>query len=216
MYGRGTLYDNARRFVIDTLSGRFSGQEGGVARSDAIGKLGLNPDQRAALEQFANLTAGINQRTLKAASGPGSVSDAEQRANKEANLQYVERLEPMMVVNELFRSQFTSDLAAAKADALNRGEFKTRKEFDAYWNKESAKLTEQYAGIYKARLQMLKPYLEAVQKNPSDESALQRRRDAIMHSMTVYPAPEYNVQTGKWDYKTDNARKAAMNAVLGR
>jgi hypothetical protein len=121
-----------------------------------------------------------------------------------------------MVVNELFRSQFTSDLAAAKADALNRGQFKTRKEFDSYWNQESGKLTKQYAGIYKARLEMLRPYLEAVQKNPGDEVALQRRRDAIIHSMNVYPAPEYNNQTGKWDYKTDNARKAAMNAALGR
>lgn len=216
MYGQGTQYDNARRFILDSLSGRFSGQEGGAARADELGKIALNPNEKAALAEFANLTANINQRTLKAASGPGSVSDAEQRANKEANLQYVERLEPMMVVNELFRSQFTSDLAAAKADALNRGQFKTRKEFDTYWNQESSKLTKQYAGIYKARLEMLKPYLDAVQKNPSDATALQRRRDAIMHSMNVYPAPEYNVQTGKWDYKTDNARKAAMNAVLGR
>lgn len=216
MYGQGTQYDNARRFILDSLSGRFSGQEGGAARADELGKINLNPNEKAALAEFANLTANINQRTLKAASGPGSVSDAEQRANKEANLQFVERLEPMMVVNELFRSQFTSDLAAAKADALNRGQFKTRKEFDTYWNTESAKLTKQYGAIYKARLEMLKPYLEAVQKNPGDATALQRRRDAIMHSMTVYPAPEYNVQSGKWDYKTDNARKAAMNAVLGR
>lgn len=216
MYGQGTQYDNARRFILDSLSGRFSGQEGGAARADELGKINLNPNEKAALAEFANLTMNINQKTLRAASGPGAVSDAEQRANKEANLQFVERLEPMMVVNELFRSQFTSDLAAAKADALNRGDFKTRKEFDTYWNTESAKLTKQYGAIYKARLEMLKPYLEAVQKNPGDATALQRRRDAIMHSMTVYPAPEYNVQTGKWDYKTDNARKAAMNAVLGR
>jgi hypothetical protein len=216
MYGKGTQYDNARRFILDSLSGRFSGSEGGAQRADELGKIALNPNEKAALAEFANLTANINQRTLKAASGPGAVSDAEQRANKEANLQYVERLEPMMVVNELFRSQFTSDLAAAKADALNRGQFKTRKEFDSYWNQESGKLTKQYAGIYKARLEMLRPYLEAVQKNPGDEVALQRRRDAIIHSMNVYPAPEYNNQTGKWDYKTDNARKAAMNAALGR
>lgn len=216
MYGKGTQYDNARRFILDTLSGRFSGQEGGAQRADELGKIALNPNEKAALSEFANLTANINQKTLRAASGPGAVSDAEQRANKEANLQFVERLEPLMVVNELNRSQFNSDLAAAKADFLNRNQFNTRKSFDSAWNTEQAKLVKQYEGIYKARLAYLKPYLEAVQKNPGDEAAIQRRRDAIMHSMNVYPAPEYDVQTGKWDYKTANARKAAMSSVLGR
>ena len=216
LYGQGTQYDNARRFILDSLSGRFSGQEGGAARADELGRINMNPNEKAALAEFANLTASINQKTLKVNSGAGPVSDAEQRANKEANLQYVERLEPMMVVNELTRSQFTSDLANAKANFLNQGQYKTRQEFDTAWNKEQSKLTQQYEGIYKARLNMLKPFLEAVQANPKDTTALQRRRDAIMHSINVYPAPEYNVQTGKWDYKTENARNAAMRTVLGR
>jgi hypothetical protein len=216
LYGQGTQYDNARRFILDSLSGRFSGQEGGVARSEELGRINMNPNEKAALAEFANLTASINQKTLKAASGAGSVSDAEQRSNKEANLQYVERLEPMMVVNELTRSQFTGDLANAKANFLNQGQYKTRQEFDTAWNKEQNKLVQQYEGIYKARLNMLKPFLEAVQQNPSDATALQRRRDAIMHSINVYPAPEYNIQTGKWDYKTENARNAAMRMVIGR
>jgi hypothetical protein len=216
LYGKGTQYDNALKFLRDSLSGRFSGQEGGIARSDEINKITQNPNERAALAEFANLTASINQRTLKANSGAGPVSDAEQRANKEANLQYVESLEPMMVVNELTRSQFTSDLANAKANFLNQGQYKTRQEFDTAWSKEQSKLTQQYEGIYKARLNMLKPFLDAVQKNPEDTAALQRRRDAIIRSIDVYPAPEYNTQTGKWDYKTENARNAAMRMVLGR
>ena len=215
--GTGSQYDTARRFIIDSISGRYSGQEGGKERSDDLAKMtGMNQNQRDAIAEFANLTAGVNQKTLKANSGAGSISDAEQRTNKESNIQYVERGGPLMVVNELTRSQFTSDLNNAKADFLNRGQYKTRQEFDTAWNKESSKLVKQYEGIYKGRVGMLKPYLDAVEKNPNDTTALQRRRDAIAHSMTVYPAPEYDVQTGKWDYKTDNARKAAMNAVLGR
>jgi hypothetical protein len=170
-------------------------------------------------KEWANLTATVNQQTLKLTAGAGSVSEAEQRANREANMTYVERLEPMMVVSELFRSQLESDLKVAKREFLNTGQFNTNKQFENAWNKEQAKITEQYKGISAARLAYLKPYLEAVDKAPNDKArdiALDKRRNAIMNSMKAFPPPEYNVQTGKWDYKTDNARKAAMQSVLGR
>ena len=214
--GSGTEYDKARRFIIDSLSGEFSGTEGGQKRAEALRSVGLNQNDREDIDAIAKLNEGINQKTLKLAAGPGAVSDAEQQSNRAANLQYIERSGPMLVVNEMTRTQFSGDLANAKADLLNRGQYKTRQEFDSAWNKEQSKLVKQYESIYKGRLGMLKPYLDAVEKNPNDATALQRRKDAIMHSLTVYPAPEYNVQSGKWDYKTENARKAAMNAVLGR
>jgi hypothetical protein len=221
LIGKGTQYDNARRFVLDTLSGRFSGSEGGAERATELGKLGLSETEKSAITEFANLTQSINQKTLREAAGPGAVSDAEQRANKQANITFIERTDPGMAVNELYRSQFYGDLAAAKADMLNKGQYKTRKEFDTAWSKKQGEYIKQYEGIYAARINLIKPFNDEYQKlvdqnGPKDkiEAALARRRDAIRYGMELYPPPAYDSSTGTMKFATPNARNAAAKALL--
>jgi hypothetical protein len=218
--GKGTEYDNARRFILDTLSGRFSGSEGGAERATELGKLSLSAPERAAIEEFANLTQSINQKTLRDAAGPGAVSDAEQRANKQANITFIERTDPAMAVNELYRSQFYGDLSAAKADMLNKGQYKTRKEFDTAWSQKQSQYIKQYEGIYAARINLIKPFNDAYEQARKDndkekmEKALERRRDAIRYGMELYPPPAYDSSTQTMKFATPNARNAAAKALL--
>ena len=40
-------------------------------------------------------------------------------------------------------------------------------------------------------------------------------RNASVAAFKTYPTPDYNPQTGKWDYKTKEAKMAAMRAIAG-
>jgi hypothetical protein len=216
MNGTGDQYTKAQQIIRDIATGAY-GAEDKMRLSDDIRKLSIPQPQQDALQEYANLNTTINKETLKANSGGGSVSDAEQRANKEANLGFIEKYTPFAALNGLASSQYTGDLARFKADYANmHPEYKTRQQFDSAWNKEQAKLIKQYEAVYKARLNMVKPFADASTKNPNDPQAIARYRDAVLHSFTAYPVPDYNPQSGRWDYKTSNTKKAAMSAILGR
>jgi hypothetical protein len=214
--GTGEPYLKAHAILREFATGAY-GSEDRIRLSEDIRKLSIPEPQKAALEQYMQLNTTINRETLKANSGAGSISDAEQRANKESNMTFIGNYTPFAALNGMARSQYTGDIARAKADYANlHPEYKTRQQFDSAWNKEQDKIEKQYESIYKARLNMIKPFAEASTKNIHDAQALSRYRDAIMHSFDAYPVPDYNPQTGKWDYKTANAKKAAMSSILGR
>jgi hypothetical protein len=214
--GTGDAYTKAQSIIRELSSGAY-GSEDRIRLSEDIRKLSIPQPQQAALEQFMQLNTDINRETLKANSGAGSISDAEQRANKESNMTFIGNYTPFAALNGMSRSQYSGDIARAKADYANtHKEFKTRQEFDSAWSKEQNKLEKQYEAVYKARLNMVKPFADASNKNPNDQQTLARYRDAVMHSFTAYPVPDYNPQSGRWDYKTSNTKKAAMSAILGR
>jgi hypothetical protein len=214
--GTGDAFTKAQQILRDLGTGAY-GAEDKIRLSEDIRKLSIPEPQKAALEQYMQLNTGINRETLKANSGAGSISDAEQRANKESNMTFIGNYTPFAALNGMSRSQYSGDLARAKADYANlHPEYKTRQQFDSAWSKEQNKLEKQYESVYKARLQMVKPFADANNKNPNDPQALARYRDAVMHSFTAYPVPDYNPQTGRWDFKTANTKKAAMSAILGR
>ena len=52
-------------------------------------------------------------------------------------------------------------------------------------------------------------------KNKDNEQIQRQYRNASVASFKTYPTPDYNPQTGKWDYRTKEAKMAAMRAVAG-
>ena len=128
-------------------------------------------------------------------------------------------LTPWAIGTGLSKRQFVGDLAAAKQQflAANEGQFKNDTQFESAWSKKRDIAMKGYEGIYQARLQAVKPYYdaantEAARTNPQLQ---QQYRDAAVAAFRSYPAPDWNPQTGKWEYRTKQAREAAMNAIAG-
>jgi hypothetical protein len=141
------------------------------------------------------------------------VSEAEQRANKEANIGNIDRIETYAALAGLTRSQFTGDLNASKQAFLAaRPDIKTTTQWNTEWQKQESQLMRQYQAIAKGRFDIMgKPPKAGAA--PAEMSAY---RDRVFRAFEVYPAPQFDPATNKWDYVTANAKRAAMSAVLGR
>jgi len=173
----------------------------------------LTEPEQGALQEFVNLNTVVNAKTLRANAGPGAVSDAEQRANKEANVGNVDRIPAYAAMAGLHRSQFTGDLAASKQAFLAANpQLKTTSEFNTAWQKQEALRLKEYQAIAKARFDIMG-------KAPAPSAgpeAIKAYRDRVFRAFEAYPAPQYDMATNKWNYQTANARRAAMAAVLGQ
>jgi len=217
MYGSGSSYDHARNYVLNLLNGYYDdpikAQEKRIAL-DTIGKAGL-ADAVAQIETDAAL---INSKTIRETAQVGAITDFEQNKNTKLNLGNVTAGHPMAVANKFNQHLFASNLTINKDKFLNdgalAGRFKTDREFNQAWGKEENRLLKEYEGIYEARMRMIKPYEDALRKDPTNTKLIDDRKRAILHSMSVYPAPEYNSSTNSWSYGSDAARKAAKKAVI--
>ena len=211
--GTGDSYDRARSVITGLITGAYAAENSGDLDRD-VRALGLTEAERAALEDFANSNRAINAQTLRANSGAGSVSNAEQTANQNANLQNLAKTTPLGALQGLHASQFTGDLAGAKADFLARNpQLNTNTKFNSAWAKESTQITKAYEGIIEARIEFLKQF-----RPPAGASAAQLNafKDKTFKAFEMYPAPQYNIDTGKWNYQTANAQRAAAKKLLGR
>lgn len=214
MNGQGTQYDQARRIMINAVSGAYGAEERQQLATD-LGQVmnKLTEAEQGALQEFVNLNTVVNAKTLRANAGPGAVSDAEQRANKEANVGNVDRIPAYAAMAGLHRSQFNGDLAASKQAFLAANpQFKTTSEFNSAWQKQEALRLKEYQAIAKARFDVMG---RAPESNASPE-AIKAYRNRVFRAFEAYPAPQYDAATGKWNYQTANARRAAMAAVLGQ
>lgn len=209
--GQGTQYDRARRLIINATTGSY-GNEDKKILADELNQLvnKLNPAEYGALQEFVNQNTIINAKTLRANSGPGAVSDAESRANKEANIGNVDRIETYAALAGLNRSQFMGDLNASKQAFLtSRPDIKTTSQWNSEWQKRESELVRQYQAIARGRFEIMgKPPKAGAA--PQEMSAY---RDRVFRAFEVYPAPQFSPATGKWDYVTPNAKRAAMDAV---
>ena len=211
--GTGTNYDRARNVITKLVTGAYGEENSGDFYKDTK-SLGLTEGERAALEDFALSNMAINSKTLKANSGAGSVSNAEQKANQNANLQNLAETTPLGALQGLHRSQFTGDMAGAKADFLARNpQLNDDNKFNSAWSKESSRMNKAYEGIIEARAEFLKQFRPPANATKEQISAF---KDKTFKAFEMYPAPQYNVDTGKWDYKTANAQRAAAKKLLGR
>jgi len=212
--GQGTQYDQARRIMINAVSGAYGAEEK-KQLADDLGQVmnKLTESEQGALQEFVNLNTVVNAKTLRANAGPGAVSDAEQRANKEANVGNVDRIPAYAAMAGLHRSQFNGDLAASKQAFLqDNPQIKTTSEFNSAWQKQEAMRLKEYQAIAKARFDVMG---KAPASTASPE-AIKAYRDRVFRAFEAYPAPQYDAATNKWNYQTANARRAAMAAVIGQ
>jgi hypothetical protein len=191
--GKGSEVYNIFR---DLATGNFKDQADLSARVES---LGLNPRQKEILYRQINLSTQVSPLTLKANAGAGSVSDAEQKANKAANIDITRQ--PLYAgLADLSRSQYVNDMSVARADfkAANP-QLVTTEQFNSAWNAEKARRQKEYDQIFEARAK----YIEDQRKKGKDPAG------AVIDAFKYYPTPEWNSETRSWDLGTDFARKAA-------
>jgi hypothetical protein len=191
--GKGSEVYNIFR---DLATGNFKDQ---ADLSSRVESLGLTPRQKDILYRQINLNSQVAPLTLKANAGAGAVSDAEQKANRAANIDITRQ--PLYAgIADLSRSQHINDMSVARADfkAANP-QFQTTEQFNRAWSAEKAKRQKEYDQIFEARAQYIKKY----GNTPG----------AVVDAFKYYPTPEWNSQTGSWDLGTDFARKAARPSL---
>jgi len=151
--------------------------------SQRLAQLNLTPEEKSALSEYNIANQRINAATLKQNSGPGSISDTEQRANREANVD-ITKIPALGAYNGMAQSQFTGDLARYKADWALTQPATNALQLDKAWRKEQTRLTEVYGNIAKQRA-------EFISKNGATFNA-------VKEGYKRYPIPEYDPNTESW------------------
>jgi len=192
--GQGGTVAEVGNIIRDLVTGARTDEE----LSTRVASLGLNQRQKDVLMNQIALNRQVAPFTLKQNAGPGSVSDAEQKANREAAVN-IARVPLYTAVTMLSKDQFDKDLSVAReAFRTQNRELTTTDSFNAAWNKEKARLSREYDQIYADRAKYIGKYYQ--------DGANPR---AITEAYKHYPVPEYNRETGSWNYGTDFARKSA-------
>lgn len=185
---------NAQKFTIvrDILGGMFKPE---VEVSQRLAQLNLTPQEKSALMEYNAANQRINAATLKATAGPGSVSDAEQKINRESNVD-ITKVPALGAYNAMAQSQFDGDRARWKADWALTQPATNALELDREWRKESSRLTQIYADIARQRIAW-------IQQNGSTT-------DAVRQGYKKFPVPEYDAQSGRW------IKTRPISQILGR
>lgn len=177
----------------DILLGKVSASDDQIRERAAA--LGLNRDEQAALADYNNLNATVNAQTLKSTAGAGSVSDAEQRANRERNVDPT-KMPALAAYNGMAQSQFNGDMARYKADWAQTSPAANALQLDKDWRKESQRLTQVYTDMAKKRL-------DYIVQNGSTAAA-------VKEGYRRFPVPEYDPQTESWK------KTKPLGEILGR
>ncbi len=185
---------NAQKFTIvrDILGGMFKPE---VEVSQRLAQLNLTPQEKSALMEYNAANQKINAATLKATAGPGSVSDAEQKINRESNVD-ITKVPALGAYNAMAQSQFDGDRARWKADWALTQPATNALELDREWRKESSRLSQIYSNIARQRIQF-------IQQNGSTT-------DAVRQGYKRFPVPEYDAQSGRW------IKTRPISEILGR
>ena len=125
----------------------------------------------------------INAATLKQTAGPGSVSDAEQRANREANVDPT-KVPALGAFNAMAQSQFDGDRARYKADWALTSPATNALQLDKEWRKENQRLSDMYRTTATERAQFI--------------AANGGTTAAVQQGYKRFPVPEYDAETGTW------------------
>lgn len=197
LQGQGSGAREAANILRDLITGNFK-DEADLTRR--VASLSLTQRQKDVLGIQIGRNLQIAPLTLKANAGPGAVSDAEQKANREANVD-ITRQPLYSGLTLLTGDQFQKDLAVAKNDfRMSRPDIRSIDQLNVAWNAEKKKATTAYDGIYRARAQYIAKY-----------NADGTNTRAVVDAFKYYPVPEW---TGSgWDYKTEYAKKAARPSL---
>jgi hypothetical protein len=180
--GAGQAANDQRWTMLrDVLIGKTTATDDQIRERAAA--LGLNREEQAALAEYNIANAKINAATLKQTAGAGSVSDAEQRANREMNVDPT-KIPGLGAYNAMAQSQFEGDKARYKADWASTHPATNALQLDKAWRKESQKLTEMYTEIAKQRAKFI-----------NDNGAT---TPAVKEAYKRFPVPEYDPATETW------------------
>jgi hypothetical protein len=211
--GSGTEYDKARNVITKLITGAYGSDNSGDFYKE-LSNIRLSEPERAALENFGNLNMEINSATLKANTGGGQISNAEQKINQQANLGQIAEQTPLASLQGLYRSQFQGNLNNYKQYyASNQPDLNTDAKFAAAWQKEQAKMSKAYTGIMEARAEYLKQFVPPKDASPQQLDAF---KDKVFKAFEMFPAPTFDATTGKWNYQTANAERAAARKLIGQ
>ena len=192
LQGQGPASTEVGNIIRDVVSGKITSedQEG---LSKRIASLDLNDKQKAALYNLAAENMKILPLTLKSNAGPGSISEAEHKINREANVDAT-RVPIYTAFSMLNRDQFDKDLQAYRNDwAVATGQ-STRRGESSNWAVEQRKLDTAYNNIYKARAE----YIAKYGSTPA----------AVVDAFKYYPSPVYNPETKSFVYGGYSAQAA--------
>jgi hypothetical protein len=194
LQGQGSTASEVGNIIRDLITGNFTNQEDLTRR---VAALNLNQRQKDVLYRQIGLNLQVAPLTLKQNAGAGAVSDAEQRANREANVD-ITRQPLYSGLSLLTRDQFDKDLQAARGDfRAQRPDLQTRREFDAAWSQERNRLQREYDQIYAARARYIARY-NADGRNPG----------AVIDAYRHYPVPVWDGANRNWNYGTSYADQA--------
>jgi hypothetical protein len=205
------------KFIREVAAGAYDHDEG-KRLADDLRTSGLPIPLQNKIQEYQQANTRINALTLKANEGPGSISNIEQRMNQNANMTNIGDLGPWSALTGLSKQQLTGDMTVAKAQFMaQHPELNTAASFQKEWAKQQNSILKGYQGIYDARLAAVKPYYEAANdpKNGNNEQVQRQYRNASVAAFKTYPAPDFNPETGKWEYKTKESKMAAMRAIAG-
>lgn len=172
--------DQKLSIMRDIFGGVFKPE---IEVSQRLAQLNLTSQEKSALTEYNIANQRINAATLKQTAGPGSVSDAEQRANRESNVDPT-KVPALGAYNAMAQSQFSGDLARYKGDWADSQPATNALQLDKAWRKESQSLSEVYGNIAKQRAQY-------IAGNGATTAA-------VREGYRKFPIPEYDPNSGTW------------------
>jgi hypothetical protein len=172
--------DQKLSIVRDIFGGVFKPE---IEVSNRLAQLNITSQEKSALAEYNIANQRINAATLKQTAGPGSVSDAEQRANRESNVDPT-KIPALGAYNAMAQSQFSGDLARYKGDWADSQPATNALQLDKAWRKESQSLSQVYGDIAKQRAQY-------IAGNGATTAA-------VREGYRKFPIPEYDPNTGTW------------------
>jgi hypothetical protein len=187
--------DQKLSIVRDIFGGQFRNPDDVSKR---IAELNLSPAERSALIEFNSLNQNINAATLKKNAGAGSVSDAEQRANREANVD-IGKIPALGAYNIMAQTQFDADKSRYKADwaVSSKHNAQNSIELEREWRKEVQSVNKFYEQMARERARWMAA--NGI-NNPN----------AVPEAYRRYPVPEYDPVAGRW------IKTRPLDSLLGR
>lgn len=202
LQGQGGAGTEVLNILRDTITGNF---KDGDELSRRVNSLNLTQRQKDIVNIQIGLARQVDPQTLKQNAGPGAVSDAEQKANRQANVDITRQ--PLYTgLTLMTRSQFINDLAVARAEfKAARPDLNTTEKFNSAWNAEKARLNKEYDAIYEERAKYIARYNKDG-KNPG----------AVVDAYKYYPVPEYDSDRKQWVYGgySDKAKRPKLDSFV--
>jgi hypothetical protein len=182
------LYNAAAEGTGDQKASILRDIFGGIFKPEAevsqrLAALNLTPQEKSALMEYNTANQRVNAATLKQNAGPGAVSDAEQRANREANVD-ITKVPALGAFNAMAQSQFDGDRARWKADWALSQPAQNALQLDRAWRKENQRLGEMYRETATQRAKF-------IAENGGTTAAVQL-------GYKRFPVPEYDPATETW------------------